>query len=241
VEPAARHPTDLERAPGAAAQRRLTRLGFDLHDGPLQDIAALAADLRLLRAQLAAAPVEILQGRIDDALGLLAAVEADVRDLARSLESTRLLSRPLAELVQADADQAEADGIAVTVRVTGDVDACTPSQRFALFRVVQESLSNVRQHSGAASASIDVSAGAAELRAQIVDHGRGFDVDRARRGGADAGRMGLAGMSERIRILGGTLEVASRPGGPTTVRAAIPRWRPPEESAQAAAMPRLSA
>lgn len=235
---AAEHST---RGRAAASERRLARLGFDLHDGPLQEIAVLAADLRLLRAQAATAPVDILRGRIDDALGLLASIETDVRELAGSLESTKLLRLPLAELLRAEADQAEADGIAVTLRVSGDVDACTPSQRIALFRIVQESLWNVRHHSGARSASIDVSAGATTLGAEIVDTGRGFDVEGARRDGARDGRMGLAGMNERIRLLGGTLDVASRIGGPTSVRAAIPRWRPAEQSAHAAAMPRLNA
>jgi signal transduction histidine kinase len=209
---------------GAAAERRLARLAFDLHDGPLQELAALAADLRLLRAQASTAPAHILEGRIDDALGLLASIENDVRELARSLESKKIVRLPLAELVQSAADEAEVDGIAVSVSVSGDVDECTPSQRIALYRVVQESLWNVRHHSGATSASVDVSAGEDTLRAEITDPGRGFDVEAARRDGA--GRMGLAGMTERVRLLGGTLEIDSRVGGPTRVRATIPRWRP---------------
>jgi signal transduction histidine kinase len=215
-----------ERVAGEAGERRLTRLGFDLHDGPLQDIAALTADLRLMRTQIEAAPAGVIEGRIDDALGLLASVERDVRELARSLESTTSAGGPFADLVQREADRADLDGIAVSISVTGDVDACTPSQRIALLRVVQEALSNIRRHSGATSASVAVAAGATILRAEIVDRGRGFDLDRALVDGARAGRMGLLGMSERIRLLGGTLDVASRIGGPTTVRATIPRWRP---------------
>jgi two-component system sensor histidine kinase DegS len=89
--------------------------------------------------------------------------------------------------------------------------------------------------------SVDVAAGADVLVAEIVDDGRGFDLDRARLEAAEDGRMGLAGMHERIRLLGGTFDVESRVGGPTVVRASIPRWRPAGESAQAAAIPRVSA
>ena len=71
-----------------------------------------------------------------------------------------------------------------------------------------------------------VSADETELSVEIVDGGRGFDVEAAR----DAGRRGLVGMSERVRLLDGTLELDSRPGGPTRVRATIPRWRPTAES-----------
>ena len=207
-----------------AGDRRLARLGFDLHDGPLQHIAVLAADLRLLRAQAAEAPAAVIEGRIDDALALLAALETDVRELASSLEPTTLLRRPLVELVRAEVDQAEADGIEVTFRVSGDVDDCTPSQRIALFRIVQEGLWNVRHHSGASHATVLVSAGSTVLVAEVVDDGRGFDVEHERAGARS--RMGLVGMSERARLLGGKLVVQSRVGGPTTIRATIPRWRP---------------
>lgn len=209
-----------------AGDRRLARIGFDLHDGPLQHIAVLAADLRLLRAQASSAPVAVIQGRIDDALALLESLQTDVRELAHSLEPTTLLRRPFAELVRAETDQAEADGLALTVRLSGDLDTCTASQRIALFRIVQEAVWNVRHHSGARRASVVVKAEPEVLLAEVVDHGRGFDVGRAEHEGARTGRMGLAGMSERARLLGGTLEVTSRPGGPTTVRATIPRWRP---------------
>jgi signal transduction histidine kinase len=232
---------DAEVATADAGERRLARIGFDLHDGPLQIIAALTADLRLLRAQAATAPVPVVQSRIDDALAFLDSLQTDVRELAGSLEPTTLLRRPLDELVQAEADQAEADGLAVTVRVAGDVHACTPSQRIALFRVVQEALWNVRHHSGAAHASVTVEAGATVLRAEIVDDGRGFDVESARRDSGRSGRIGLVGMNERIRLLGGTLDVVSAIGGPTTVRATIPRWRPAAGSGYAATMPRLNA
>jgi signal transduction histidine kinase len=220
-----------------ASDRRLVRLGFDLHDGPLQDIAVLAGDLRLLRTQLAAAPADIVRGRIDDALALVASIESDVRDLSGSLQLTKLLERPLEELVRADVEQAEADGIRVALLVSGDVDACTASQRIALYRIVQESLWNVRHHSGADSATVRVVAHATALCAEVADDGHGFDVDRARREGASARRLGLAGMHERVRLLGGSFTVESRAGGPTTVRAVIPRWRPD----QAAAMPQLKA
>jgi signal transduction histidine kinase len=213
-----------QQAEGTAAERRLARLALDLHDGPLQDLAALAAELRFLRSEAPGAPAELVQGRIDEALDLLGSIEADVRELARSLESKKIVQRPLAALVQAAADDAELDGIDVAVRVSGDVDDCTPSQQIALYRVVQEALRNVRQHSGSAFAEVAISAGPSTIDAEIVDHGRGFDVGAA--GGARTGRMGLDGMRERVRLLGGTLDVESSAGGPTRVRATIPRWRP---------------
>jgi signal transduction histidine kinase len=215
-----------ERMAAEAGGRLFARLGFDLHDGPLQEIAALSADLRLLRAQAPRAPLEVFQGRIDDALALLNAIEEDVRALARSMDSAGLVGRPFGELLREEVHAAAVDGLMVSVELTGDIDGCTPSQKIALLRVVQEALSNARQHSGAEQAAVAVDAGTATLRAEIVDQGRGFDVEhvRSERGAAD--RLGLVGMNERVRLLDGTLEIDSRPGGPTAVIATIPRWRP---------------
>jgi signal transduction histidine kinase len=215
-----------ERMAAEAGARLSVRLGFDLHDGPLQEFAALAADLRLLRAQIDEAPLDVVRGRIDDALGLLGSVERHVRDLARSVDSSALVGRPFAELLRDEVSEAAAQGLAVAVRVDGHVDSCTPSQRIALLRVVHEALTNVLRHSGAESASVVVQASGTQLSASITDDGQGFDVDRVREEAARAGRLGLVGMRERVRLLGGTLELTSREGGPTTVRATIARWRP---------------
>jgi signal transduction histidine kinase len=215
-----------ERMAAEAGARLSMRLGFDLHDGPLQEFAALAADLRLLRAQIDEAPLDVVRGRIDDALGLLGSVERHVRDLARSVDSSALVGRPFAELLRDEVSEAAAHGLAVTVAVDGNVDGCTPSQRIALLRVVHEALSNVVRHSGAESASVVVEANGTQLSASITDDGQGFDIDRVRQEAAKAGRLGLVGMHERVRLLGGTLEVTSREGGPTTVHASIARWRP---------------
>jgi signal transduction histidine kinase len=215
---------DQERMTVETGSRLFTRLGYDLHDGPLQEIAALTAELRLLRAESTEASPEALSLRLDDALAMLSAIEREVRGLAGAMDANSLVSRPFAELLGDETAEAAANGVDVRAEVNGDLDGCTPSQRIALLRVVRESLSNVARHSGADSASVVVSADETELSAEVVDRGRGFDVEAAR----DGGRLGLLGMGERIRLLDGTLELESRPGGPTRVRATIPRWRPTE-------------
>jgi signal transduction histidine kinase len=219
VQPAA---SEHERIAAEVGQRLFTRLGLDLHDGALQELTVLGAELRLLQLQAAEGSPELVAARLGDALAMLASVERELRSLARSMDSTALVSRPFAELLQDETARAAANGVDIDVRLSGDLDRCTPSQRIALLRVVQESLSNVARHSGAERASVIVSAGDTGLLAEVVDRGNGFDYEAAR----TTGRLGLVGMAERIRLLDGTLEIESRPGGPTTVRATIPRWRP---------------
>jgi len=223
---------ELEQTLVQAGERRLTRIGFDLHDGPLQEIAALAADLRLFRAQAGAlglegGPSDVLAGRLDDFDARLVEVDRDLRELANSLESPSMISRPLAEQLRRHAAALERQaGMNVSVEVRGDVDALTPSQRLAVARLVQEALTNVREHSGARSVSVRVAAGPTHTEAVVADDGRGFEVERTLVRAARRGRLGLVGMAERVRLLGGGLDVESRPGGPTTIAATIPRWEP---------------
>jgi signal transduction histidine kinase len=102
----------------------------------------------------------------------------------------------------------------------------TASQRIALYRIVQESLTNVREHSGANEVQVRVDGGVRGTVAQIEDDGRGFDVASTLIGAAKRGRMGLVGMGERVRLLGGSFDVQSRPGGPTMVSLLLPHWQP---------------
>jgi signal transduction histidine kinase len=223
---------DRERSLVESGERRLVRVGFDLHDGPMQDIAALAQDVRLFRAQLAAIladndHAQIALGRIGDLEARLMTLDGELRQIAASLQSPTVLRVPFTDAL---AQEVEGFGPEAHVRfeleTSGDFDEMTSSQKIALLRVIQESLTNVREHAGAHHVSVRVHGGRARLTAEITDDGRGFDVERRLVQATRAGRLGLVGMGERIRLLGGRFHVESAPGGPTRIHASIPRWRP---------------
>ena len=219
-------------ADGDAAERLLVRLGFDLHDGPMQDIAALALDVRLFRSQLATVLEanehrETALGRVDDLEARLVELDHGLRELAGSLQSPSLKEITLTDALEREAASFRHGGdIELIVRTSGDVDDLTPSQKITLLRVIQGALSNVRRHSGARSVTIVVSGTRTELAVVVSDDGRGFDVEKRLPDAARTGRLGLIGMRERVRLLGGRFEVVSPDDGSTEVRATIPRWRP---------------
>jgi signal transduction histidine kinase len=227
------------REPGLAAanERLLVRLGFDLHDGPLQQVYALAQDIRLLREQM----VELvgsehrkkLVGRFDDLDLQLAELHQDLRDLAHSLEPRSLLQQPLPQAVERElAALKRRTGISTSVLFEGAFDALTASQRIALLRVLQEALSNVRHHSGSREVAVIMRDETFKgVCMEIRDDGRGFDPARVVPAENGESGIGLVGMRERLRLLGGQLEIESAPGGPTTVRATLPRWLPLAQSA----------
>lgn len=213
----------------AAAERRLRRLALDLHDGPAQDVAALAADAAVLEADLAAAADD--PQRLAESLELageirsrLAALGRDIRDLAEVLEPRAILRAPLRDVLAREAAVfARRAGFAPELDVDDDLGAMTASQQIALARVAREALTNVREHASASAVRLAATATADGVSLVVTDDGRGFDVEGAE---AASGGLGLRGMHDRVRLLGGRLVVESRPGGPTRVAATIPRWRP---------------
>ena len=223
---------DRERSLVESGERRLVRVGFDLHDGPMQDIAVLAQDVRLFRAQLATIlerneHERIALGRVGDIEARLLALDRDLREIAASLQSPTVLRLPFTDALAEEVEGFGAEAqLEFELETSGDFGEMTSSQKIALLRVIQESLANVREHAGASHVSVRVHAGRARLTAEITDDGRGFEVERRLVQAAGAGRLGLVGMGERIRLLGGRFHVQSTPGGPTRVHASIPRWRP---------------
>jgi signal transduction histidine kinase len=221
-----------ERALVESSERRLVRLGFDLHDGPMQDIAALAQDLRFFRSQLGPTlehreEGSLLLGRVDDLEARLVTLDHDLRDLARSLDAPALSQMRFRDALAHVIGQFERkSGLHVELSESGDFSDLTSSQRIALLRVVQEALNNVHEHSQAKRARVTVNASRAGLSAEIYDKGVGFDVEERLVQAAKAGHLGLVGMGERVRLLGGKLEIDSKPGGPTRVFARVPRWQP---------------
>jgi signal transduction histidine kinase len=209
----------------AAGERRLLRLGFDLHDGPLQEIVALADEIRTASTQISAVvPDDFRQrvrGRFNDVHARLGALDESLRQIAHSIRSTTAVARPVADAIEAELIALEnATDVEADLEVEGDLSNLSDSQKIVLFRVVQEALSNVRKHSEAESVSVVLRSRRTFVDLTVADDGRGFDPRRL-----DTNRLGLAGISERVRLLGGAVEIETIPGAGTTVRATLPQWK----------------
>ena len=214
----------------ASAERRLRRLRFDLHDGPQQDVILLAEDLRLFRAQLGSLTSRLpsnyrLISSLDDLQGRLVALAGDLRRISNSVESPTLQTGSLPDAVaQAADDFAERTGVHPEIRMNGDFAPLTDSQQITLLALVREALNNIREHSDAKRVTITLSSGPAGAEVMITDDGRGFEPEEELVRAARGGHLGLVGMHERVRMLGGLTNIESRPGGPTTISARIPPW-----------------
>ena len=212
------------------AERRIARFGFDIHDGPLQDVSLLKGELSAFERELHAVVRDegagrMVERRVAHLSEIVTELERELRDLA--IAAGRGASLPLRDALQRELAHFERrTGIRAKLVVEGEVDRTTASQRIAMTRVVDEALANVREHARATHVEISVRRDTDVVQLCIADDGRGFDVGRVVRRAERDNRLGLVAMGERVRLLGGYLEIDSRPGGPTVLSAVLPAWTP---------------
>jgi signal transduction histidine kinase len=218
----------LVPAPPGEAEARLARVGLDLHDGPLQDLALLRT--WVARAEEAAArPREDPEAaaalaRLADAVAVLGGLEGELRDLACSLDADGGPLRPLHAALRGAfrAFELRAPG-ELDAEVGPGVDELSDAHQVAVLRVVEAALGNARLHSDAHSVVVRVHRTAAGVEVLVRDDGRGFRVEDAMVTARASGRMGLLGMAGRARALGGECTVTSAEGAGTEVRLVLPR------------------
>jgi signal transduction histidine kinase len=199
-----------------AQEQERSRIGRELHDHISQMLGVLTIGLDQLRAGDATPPA------LGDSLERLRANAAEITDeihgLSHRLHSSALdylgLVPALQRLVQ---EFSARHNIAIDF-AHGPLPAALPSDvALCLFRVTEESLTNIAKHSHAASAAVDVRADGDGIHLTIEDSGRGFAGSIERRHG-----LGFVSMRERLRIVSGTLHIDSAPSRGTTVTVWVP-------------------
>jgi PAS domain S-box-containing protein len=141
----------------------------------------------------------------------------DGRRVIRGIRSSVLDDLGLAAAIDDLIEHGLGDDVQVVTAVGEGSDVLPPSVQTTLYRVIQESLHNVRKHSGSSRAAVDLRIVDGVVRLSVQDFGCGFDVDAGRRRGC-----GLLGMSERVRLAGGQCHIESRPGEGTRVQVTLP-------------------
>ncbi|MBE2320160.1 sensor histidine kinase [Solirubrobacter sp. CPCC 204708] len=196
------------RAVIRAQEEERARIAQDLHDEVNQALTAI-----LLRLQAAALDVPPgLRSELKEIQTLATQAMEELLTLARTLRPTALDDHGLVPALASQvANFGERTGIRTTFHRHGDTPELSDEEQLVLYRVAQESLSNVVQHSGASTVRVELSSvGRTTLR--VRDDGCGF----APRSGS-GGRLGVSGMRERALLVGGRLNVFSAPGEGTTI------------------------
>jgi two-component system sensor histidine kinase UhpB len=199
-----------------AAEEERKRIARELHDGTAQELAALRLRLRLARV---ANDANVQERQLDGISEDLARLIDDVRNFALGLRPPALDMLGLGVAAESLARSvARAAGIEVDVQTGLEQRRLRPDVELALYRILQEALGNVLQHSGATHVQVRLARTNGHIELSVQDDGRGFAPSASARPDS----LGLFGMQERAAYVGGAVEIESEPGRGTRVTVAIP-------------------
>jgi PAS domain S-box-containing protein len=205
-----------------AQEEERKRIARELHDETAQELVALSRQLDSFTSapgKVSKRGIKLLEGIQAQADKILAGVRRFSQDLRPSVIDDLGLLPALDWLVS---DLEKQFDLTIGMAVLGPERRFSPEVELVLFRIAQEALRNVWRHSGASRAWVTVEFGDDKTTLAVTDDGKGFEVPPSMADLANVGKLGLAGMQERARLVGGKLTLESEPGKGTTVAVEVP-------------------
>jgi PAS domain S-box-containing protein len=204
-----------------AQESERLRIARELHDDTAQALTGVSRRLDMLSSgtevpQELARRLDELREQTDTILDGVRRFSQDLRppvlDDLGLLPALKWLFIALEEQV----------GIESNTRILGEPHRLPRDAELALFRIAQEALSNVRKHSQASAVELTLDFRGGAIKMTVADNGNGFELPPATGDLAASGKLGLIGMQERARLLGGTIDMESKPGEGTKVVVVVP-------------------
>jgi signal transduction histidine kinase len=188
-------------------------LARELHDQIGQMLTAI---------QMVFANLELRRGdperQVEDGKSLTERTVSAVRNISMGLRPSILDDFGLGPAIEWQTREfSKRSGVEVELQMDGHLDGLAETQTICLYRVIQEALTNCARHAKATNVRINLQAGTGTISLTIEDNGQGFDPASLPKRG-----LGLFGMQERVRELGGTVSISARPGKGTLVKIAVP-------------------
>jgi signal transduction histidine kinase len=220
AEEAERQMRGLSQQLVATQEEERKKLSRELHDHVGQVLTALRMELgriERLRASGAGTVSDELVAAVGECRQLVDSMVRTVRDLALGLRPSMLDDLGLQPALEWHVrDFTRRYGLAVQLDVTGELERLPDQHRTCVYRVIQEALTNCIRHASATRVSIRVSGGPDSLEVTVADNGIGLEPERRRLG------LGLRGIGERVRDLGGTMTIHGSGGRGTTLAIRLP-------------------
>lgn len=210
----------LEKIISAQEDER-KRVARELHDETSQSLTSLIVGLKVLES---VAVLPEVREKAAELRALGGEILRDVHDLAFQLRPSLLDHLGMVAAVQRlTEDYTQKAGLQIDLQVSGFEDKrLPPATETALYRLVQEALTNVAKHARAKNVSVILKEDGASVRAFVEDDGRGFNVAEVMGSAAKDKKLGLFGMEERAALVGGRLTIESMPGKGTRVSVEVP-------------------
>jgi PAS domain S-box-containing protein len=209
--------SDMSRKLIESQEQERARIGRELHDDINQRLAVLAIELGLLWENHNDLPSEV-RSHMQELQQLTADISSSVHALSHELHASTLDALGLAKSMKSWCEQfRRQQQMEIDFK---SQDLPTPPQEISLclFRVLQEALNNASKHSGVKRVEVQLAANAREIHLAVRDSGKGFDIEAARQKRG----LGLMSMRERVRLVGGTIVIDSKPLAGTTIRVCVP-------------------
>lgn len=199
------------------------QIARELHDEMGQALTALRINLAAVEKALPPDAPAPSRDRLAEAMQLAEQTLEQIRELSLNLRPPMLDDLGLVPTLRWYVKRyTSRTNIAAELTVLGVEQRLPPPVETALYRVLQEALTNVARHAAATTVHLQLRYDAQSVTAQVEDNGRGFLVNHNTLPEADAAGMGLLGMRERVTLLGGTFQIESAPGKGTQLWLEIP-------------------
>jgi PAS domain S-box-containing protein len=207
----------------SAQENERRMISRELHDSIAQDLSSLIMNWEKLLRDLQDLPDEAKK-RVSESSAILKKAIASIRDLSYLLRPPTMDRLGIVQSIASFCeDFSDKTGIDVEFTPTGLSDISVDSDtEINLYRLVQEGLNNIGRHAKAKHATVKMVMSHPSIILRIVDDGRGFDVEKRLAALTEEKRMGLRSMEERVRLLGGQMEVKSHMGKGTNILIEVP-------------------
>jgi len=204
-----------------AQEEERSRVARELHDDTIQSLVVLSRQIDEItyNKTLSSETRKLLNNLRDETGNIM----AGVRRLSQDLRPPTLDKLGLIPALEWLASSVENhSGIPIKFSVNGEEKRLPVEAELTMYRIIQEALQNVWKHSGASSADVTVDFLESTLRVVVSDNGRGLELTCRMDDLARYGKLGLAGIRERTKLLGGNMEIESKPGKGTMLKIEVP-------------------
>jgi signal transduction histidine kinase len=202
------------------------RIARELHDDTIQSLIAIGQRIELLKTMLD--EPEEARIRLSDVRGMVTSTITNVRQFSRDLRPLTLEDLGLVAAMQHLVNHlAQQEAITVHFEVKGETEGLSNDMEVAIYRILQEALSNVKKHAQATTVTVSAEFTRKQIVMCVEDNGRGFEVPESMTDFASNGNFGMMGLQERAQLFDGSVVVQSEPGQGTIVRMVMPRQPSP--------------
>ncbi|MFC2071831.1 ATP-binding protein [Chloroflexota bacterium] len=205
-----------------AQEHERKRVSVEIHDGVAQWLVGASYDVKACSALISESRVADLEPKLAK---LRMTLQRSVKELRRAIANLRPLpleERGLVGIVKQAAEVLGEDGIRCHTEMNGRLPKLSFAQESTIYWVVQEVLTNIRNHSGATDVNFRIQFGDNTVSVEVSDNGQGFEPDHIINNAIQPVHIGLITMKERAELLGGCLSINSGPGEGTSINFSFP-------------------